>query len=189
MRPLATGIRSFGQDYANRLRRRWPQLGDLWHRHEVLLSSEGKRHCLGRAVDQDDNVFDILVRRRWNKKAAKTCFRKLRKGLKCVPRLVMTDQLKSDGAAQREILPGVEHQQNRYFNHRCEDSHRPTRQWEWRTHGFKSPVHAQGFLSAYGPMPQHFRLRWHPLSASVYRQEMGNRFAGWAEMTGTKRAD
>lgn len=54
--------------------------------------------------------------------------------------------------------------------------------------GFKSPGHAQRFLSAYGPIAQHFQPRRHLLSASVYRQEMGNRFAGWAEMTGTKRA-
>jgi hypothetical protein len=38
---------------------------------------------------------------------------------------------------------------------------------------------------------QFYRLmrpRRHLLSASVYCQEKGNRFAGWAEMTGTKRA-
>ena len=54
--------------------------------------------------------------------------------------------------------------------------------------GFKSPGHAQRFLSAYGPIAQHFRPRRHLLSAVAYRTEMRNRFESWAEITGNKRA-
>jgi putative transposase len=155
---------------------------------EVFLTINGKRHYLWRAVDQDGNVLDILVQRQRNKKAAKKFFRKLLKGLRYVPRVVITDQLKSYGAAKREILPGVEHRQSRYLNNRCENSHRPTRQRERRMQGFKSPGHAQRFLSAYGPIAQHFRPRRHLLSASEYRQEMKQRFESWAEVTDTERA-
>jgi putative transposase len=178
----------FGQDYANRLRRRRPRPGEKWHLDEVFLIINGKRHYLWPAVDEDDNVLDILVQSQRNKKAAKKFFRKLLKGLRYVPRVVMTDKLKSYGAAKHEILPGVEHRQSRYLNDRCENSHWPTRQRERRMQGFKSPGHAQHFLSAYGPINQHFRPRRHLLSASAYREEMGNRFEGWAEMTGTERA-
>jgi putative transposase len=155
---------------------------------EVFLTMNGQRHYLWRAVDQDDNVLDILVQSRRNKQAAKKCFLKLFKGLTYVPRVIMTDTLKSYGAAKREILPGVEHRQSRYLNNRCENSHRPTRQRERRMPGCKFPGHAQGFLSAYGPIAQHFRPRRHLLSASDYRQEMRKRFESWAEMTGTKWA-
>jgi putative transposase len=110
------------------------------------------------------------------------------KGLTYVPRVIITDKLKSYGAAKREILPGVEHRQSRYLNNRCENSHRPTRQREYHMQGFKSPGHAQRFLSAYGPIAQHFRPRRHLLSASAYRDEMKNRFQSWAEVTGTERA-
>src|SRR5262249_27579004 len=122
------------------------------------------------------------------KQAAKKFFRKLLKGLRYVPRVLITDQLKSDGAAKRESLPGVEHRQSRYLNNRCENSHRPTRQRERRLQGGKSPGQAQRFLSAYGPIAQHFRPRRHLLSAAEYRDEMGNRFESWAQITGTKRA-
>ena len=118
----------------------------------------------------------------------KKFFHKLLKGLHYVPRVIITDQLKSYGAAKREILPRVEHQQSRYLNNRCENSHCPTRQRESRLQGFKSAGHAQRFLSAYGPIAQHFRPRRHRLSASAYRAEMHNRFASWAEITGTERA-
>src|SRR3954454_9000987 len=157
--------RKFGQDYANQLRHRRPRPGDKWHLDEVFLTMHGKRHYLGRAVDQDDNVLDILVQSRRNKQAAKQFFRKLLKGLQYVPRVIITDKLKSYGAAKREILPGVEHRQSRYLNNRCENSHRPTRQREHRMQGFKSAGHALRFLSAYGPIAQHFRPRRHLLSA------------------------
>src|SRR5919199_3923800 len=180
--------RKFGQDYANRLRRRRPRPGDKWHLDEVFLTIRGERHYLWRAVDQDDNVLDILVQSRRNKRAAKKFFRKLLKGLRYVPRVLITDKLKSYGAAKREILPGVEHRQSRSLNNRAENSHQPTRQRERRMQGFKSPGHAQRFLSAYGPLVQHFRPRRHRLSASAYRQEMQHRFQMWEEITGTRMA-
>jgi putative transposase len=139
-------------------------------------------------VDQDDNVLDMLVQSRRNKQAAKKFFRTLLKGFTYVPRVVITDKLKSYGAAKREILPGVEHRQSRYLHNRCENSHRPARQREYRMQGFTSAGHAQRFLSAYGPIAHHFRPRRHLLSASAYRQEMRQRCASWAEITGTERA-
>jgi putative transposase len=95
---------------------------------------------------------DILVQRRRDKTAAKTFFRKLLKDLTYVPRVIITDKLKSYEAAKREIMPGVEHRQHRYLNNRVENSHQPTRQRELRMQGFKSPGHTQRFLSAYDPI-------------------------------------
>jgi len=62
------------------------------------------------------------------------------------------------------------------------NSPQPTRQRERRMQRFKSPGHAQQFLSAYGPIAQHFRPRRHRFSALAYRQEMENRFHIWQEI-------
>jgi putative transposase len=180
--------RKFGQTYANQLRRRRPRPGDTWHLDEVFLSIHGQRHYLWRAVDQDGHILDILVQRQRDKQAAKRCFRKLLKGLTYVPRVVITDKLNSYGAALREILPGVEHRQHRYLNNRAENAHPPTRQRERRMQRFKSPGHAQRFLSAYGPITSHFRPRRHLCSAPEYRQEMAQRFRIWQEIRGTTMA-
>jgi putative transposase len=180
--------RKFGQTYANQLRRRRPRPGDTWHLDEIFLTIHGERHYLWRAVDQDGHVLDILVQGRRNKKAAKRFFRKLLKGLTYAPRVVITDKLKSYGAAIHELLPRVEHRQHRYLNNRAENSHQPTRQRERRMQGFKSPGHAQRFLSAYGPIASHFRLRRHLCSAPEYRQEMAQQFRTWQEITGTTMA-
>ena len=127
----------FGQSYANELRRRRPRCGDKWHMDEMVLTIGGKKHYLWRAVDQEGNVLDILVQSRRHKKAAKI-FRKLLKGLQYVPRVIITDKLRSYGAAKREILPGVEHRQHKRLNNRAENSHQPTRLREKKMRRFKS---------------------------------------------------
>ncbi len=178
----------FGQDYANALRRRRPQPGDKWHLDEVFITINGGTHYLWRAVDQDGTVLDILVQRRRNKAAAKKFFRKLLKGLQYVPRVLITDKLASYGAAQREVLPSVEHRRHKGLNNRAENSHLPTRQRERRMQRFKSPGHAQRFLSAHGPIAGHFRPRRHRLTAANYRHQRDQAFATWRGVAGSAAA-
>jgi putative transposase len=134
---------------------------------------------------QDGNVLDILVQRHPNKAAATTFFRKLLKRCQSVPRVIVKDQRKSDGAAKRELLLGVEHRQHRYLNNRAENSHQPTRHRERRMQAFMSPGHAQRFFAAYGLIASHFRPRRHLFTARKYRQEMGQRSQTWRGITGT----
>jgi putative transposase len=175
--------RTFGPSSANELRQRRPRPGDKWHLDEVFLTMKGKRHYLWRAVAQEGNILDILVQRWRDKKAAKQFCRKLLKGCQYVPRVIITDQLNSYGAAKREILPGVEHRQHRHLHNRAENSHQPTRQRERRMQGFKSPGHAQRLLSAYGLIAPHFRPQRHGLPAPAYRQEMPQRCDTWQNIT------
>jgi putative transposase len=132
---------------------------------EMVLTIQRKKHSLWRAVDQDGNVLDILVQSRRNKQAAKRFFRKLLRGLQYVPRVIITDKLKSYGAAKREILPGVEHRQHKRLNHRAENSHQPIRFREKNMRKFKSAKQAQRFLSAFGPIAGHFQPQGHSLCA------------------------
>jgi putative transposase len=106
----------FGQSFANRLKRRRPKPGDKWHLDEVFIRIQGELHYLWRAVDQDGVVLDILVQPRRDAKAAKRFFKRLLRGLQYAPRVIVTDKLRSYGAARREILPNVEHRQSRYLN-------------------------------------------------------------------------
>jgi putative transposase len=115
---------------------------------EVFLTIRGKRQYLWRAVDQDGNVLDILVQSHRNKKAAKRFFRKLLKKLQYAPRVIITDKLKSYGAAKREILLGVEHRQHKGLNNQAKNSRQPTRLREKKMRHFKSAKQAQRFLSA-----------------------------------------
>src|SRR5260370_30935638 len=116
----------FGPDYAAQLRRRRPRPGDKWHLDEVFVKINGTTHYLWRAVDQHGNVLDILVQSRRNAKAAKRFFRTLLKGLRYVPRVIVTDKLASYQVAHRKLLPSVTHRRSKYLNTRPEHSHHPT---------------------------------------------------------------
>ena len=181
------GLR-FGRMFATTLRRRRPRPGDKWFLDEVFIRIRGEQHYLWRAVDQDGQVLDILVQSRRNAKAARRFFRKLLRGLQYVPRVIVTDKLKSYAAAKRQILPGVEHRQSRYLNNRAEVSHQPTRRRERQMQRFKSPRQAQRFLSTHSRIHNHFQLRRHRITANEYRAARDAAFRTWRDVTGTAHA-
>jgi putative transposase len=172
----------FGGTYAKRLRSRTPRRGDRWHLDEVYLSINGKLQYPWRAVDQDGEVLDILVQPLRNRQAAKKFFRKLLQRLQDVPRAIITDKLGSYAAAKAEVLPDVEHIQDKRANNRAENSHQPTRERERRMRGFKSAGHAQRFLATFGVIATFFRPGRHLLTARSYREVMCRRFRQWGEV-------
>lgn len=129
-------------------------------------------------------MLDILVRNRRDKAAARRFFRGLLTKTRMVPRVVVTDKLRSYGAAHREVMPSVEHRSHKGLNNRAENSHQPTRQRERAMKGFRSTGGAQRFLAAFSGISPHFRPHRHSLSATHYRAEMIIRFALWDQMTG-----
>ena len=171
----------FGPEYARRLKRRRAQPGDKWHLDEVFLNIDSERRYLWRAVDQRGNTLDILVTKARDKKAAKRFLRKLLRS-HAKPRVVITDTLRSYGAALKELLPHTEHRQSRYLNNRAENSHQRTRRRERALQRFKSPGHAQRFLSVFEPLNTHFRPPRHLLKAADYRQTLSERFSTWREV-------
>ena len=143
----------------------------------------GARYYWWRAVDQDGETLDILVQKRRNTRAAKRFFRKLLKGLCYVPNKLVTDKLRSYGAAHRDIMPSVTHCTRQYVNNRAEVSHQPTRQRERQMRRFKSPRHAQRFLSVHGPINNLFRVGRHLMQAVHYRLFRARAFTTWRAVT------
>ena len=174
----------FGAEYAKQIKARSGRLGDTWHLDEVFIKINGKPYYLWRAVDQDGDVLDILVQPRRNAKAAKRFFRKLLKGLQYSPRTVVTDKLRSYGAAPRALGLSAAHDTDQYRNNPAENSHQPSRQKERQMRGFKSPGHAQRLLSAQGPINDLFRHDRHLTSAGAFRQLRQRAFREWNEITG-----
>ena len=129
----------FGRHFANEIRRHSAgKLGDKWYLDEVVISIGGKKNWLWRAVDQDGFVLDVLVQSRRDAKAAKRLMRKLLKQQGHAPRVMITDKLRSYGAAKRDIMPGIEHRSHKGLNNRAENSHQPTRRRERIMKGFRA---------------------------------------------------
>jgi putative transposase len=150
---------------------------------EVFIRTQGVQHYLWRAVDQDGVVLDILAQPRRDATAAKRFFKRLLKGLKYEPRVIVTDKLKSYGGPRRQILPVVEHRQSRYLNNRSENSHRPTRRRERQMQRFKSPRQARDFLSAHAFIHGHFHPRRHLIPSITYREIRSKAFRVWQRET------
>jgi putative transposase len=149
----------------------------------LFIRIQGELHYLWRAVDQNGVVLDILVQRKRNAKAAKRFFKRLLRGLQYVPRVIVTDKLRSYGVAKREVLPDVEHRQSCYLNNRAENSHQPTRRRERQMQRFKSPRQAQAFLFAHSFIYGHFRPQRHLVTANAYREVLTKAFKVWRQQT------
>jgi putative transposase len=124
------------------------------------------------------------VQNRRDKAAARRFFRRLMKKTRAVPRVIVTDKLRSYGAAHREVTPSVEHRSHKGLNNRAENSRQPTRQRERAMKGFRSVGGAQRFLSAFSGISPHFRPHRHLMTATQHRAEMTIRFAIWDQITG-----
>ena len=93
--------RKFGPAYARAPCRRQGRLGDIWHADEVFVTIRGERRYLWRAVDQDGDIPDILVKRHRDSRAAERFFRKILKRQGGPPSQLVTAKLRSDAVARR----------------------------------------------------------------------------------------
>jgi putative transposase len=174
----------FGPHYAKQLRKRQGRLGDTWHMDELtIITVQGERRYLWRAVGQDNNVVDILIQKRKDKQAARRFFRRMLKGQGQTPRRMITDKLKSYGAARREVMSSVVHCQKRRANNRAGASHQHTRQHERQMRRLQSPGHAQRFLAIHGAIHNLFRISRHLLGACHYRAFRSQAFSSWQQVT------
>jgi putative transposase len=173
----------FGPDYVRKLKRRQGRLGDVWYLDELFVRINGQQQYLWRAVDQDGDVIDILSQPRRDRHAAERFLRRLVRGQGKKPLRIITDKLKSYGAAKRTILPGVTHDLRQYANNRAELSHQPTRMRERQMRRFKSSRQAQRFLSAHGVITNLFRVGRQHLSSSNHRLLRLRSFSIWRAVT------
>ena len=154
-------VLKFGPMFARELRRRRPRPTSRWHLDEMAVMIAGAQFWLWRAVDDEGEVLDLLVQRRRNKAAAVKLMRKLIKKQGFAPDVLVTDKLRSYGAAKAERL-SARHEQGLRKNNRAENSHQPTRRRERKMQRFKSPGSAQHLLSVHAaaqhlqrPAPSH----------------------------------
>ncbi len=95
----------FGADYARRLKRKEPSSRDVWYLDEVVITINGEKRWLWRAMDEDGYVLDEIVQARRDTKAAKRLLTRLLRKQGCRPKRIITDKLRSYGAARRTVMP------------------------------------------------------------------------------------
>jgi transposase-like protein len=162
-------VNHFGPLIAADLRKRRPKPHTTWHLDEVYLKVDGRMLYLWRAVDAEGEVLDVLVQSKRNKQAALKLMRKLLRKYAFVPERLVTDDLRSYGAAVRDLRIESRHERGRWKNNRVENSHQPTRRRERRMQRFKSAGSAQKFLSIHAAAYNTFNVQRHLASAQTHR--------------------
>jgi transposase-like protein len=176
-------VRYFGPTIAADLRRRRPKPHSTWHLDEVFIRIDGRLVYLWRAVDAEGEVLDVVVQSKRDKRAALKLLRKLLKKMAFVPDKLVTDDLRSYGAAARELGLSRRHERGRWRNNRAENSHQPTRRRERKMQGFKSAGSAQRFLSVYAATYNTFNVQRHLISAKTHRSFRASAMQTWREVT------
>ena len=172
-------VNRFGPMIAAQLRKRRPKPHATWHLDEVYLKIDGRIAYLWRAVDAEGEVLDVLVQSKRNKHAALKLMRKLLKKYAFVPERLVTDDLRSYGAAARAL--GLErlHERGRWRNNRAENSHRRR---ERKMQRFKSARSAQKFLSTHAAVYNIFNVQRHLISAQSHRVLRAATMTKWREV-------
>jgi len=148
----------------------------------VFLRIGGKTSYLWRAVDDEDEVLEILAQSKRDRKATLKLLRKLLKQKGFVPGAIMTDRLRSYGAALRELGLTDRHVTGGRSNSRADVSRQPTRRRERQQIRFKSPGSAQRSLSIHTAMDNLFNVQRHLISRRTLKAFRAGALANWREI-------
>src|SRR5258708_2027867 len=109
--------------------------------------------------------------------------RKLLRKQGFAPKTVVTDKLRSYGAAFRHIRLACHHEQGLRKNNRAESSHQVVRRRERKMQRFKSARPAQHFLNVHSAVYNNFNLQRHLVSRSTLRIFRTEATAQWHAAT------
>ena len=101
-------------------------------------------------------MLDEIVQIHRNTKAARRLLTRLLSKQGHPPKRIVTDKLRSYGAAKAAVMPKVEHRRHRGLNNRAENSYVPVRRRERAMQGFRSWPGLQRFVSTFSALRNHF---------------------------------
>ena len=173
-------VKRFGLEFAGEIRRKRKgiQSNWRWHMDEVFVKINGELLYLWRAIDHEGEVLECFVSKRRNKAAA---LKFLKKAIKKhgAPNKIVTDKLRSYGAALKEIGALNLQDTECYLNNSCENSHLPFRRKERSMQKFKSRVTLQIFTSLHSQVYNHFNHQRHLQKRAIFKQQRSASLAEW----------
>jgi len=152
-----------------------------WHLDEVFVKINGETHYLWRAVDHEGEVLESYVTKRRDRKAALIFLRKVMKRYG-EPAVIVTDRLRSYGAAMKVIGNAGKQQTGRWLNNRAENSHLPFRRRERAMLRFRRMHCLQKFASVHSSVHNHFNQERHLYSRKNFKMNRTAALAEWRQL-------
>ena len=178
----------FGPMFASEIRRKRVQRMRQfthwkWHLDEVYVKINGEMRYLWRAVDHEGEVLESFVTKERDKAAALSFMKKAlkRHGR---PIAIVTDGLRSYGAALDELGARDRQETGRWLNNRVENSHLPFRRRERAMARFRRMKTLQKFSSVHASVHNHFSQERHLVSREVYKERRSAALAEWRAVMG-----
>ena len=154
-----------------------------WHLDEMFVRINGKQKYLWRAVDHEGEVLESYVTETRDKA---TALKFIKKAMKRHGRTkaIVTDKLRSYGAALKEIGAADLQETGRRLNNRAENSHLPFRRRERAMQRFRRMKTLQKFASVHASVHNHFSQERHLVSREEYRKRRSAALAEWKQLVG-----
>ena len=175
----------FGPIFAAEIRKR-----RVHHRHyslwrwildEVFVRINGKTHYLWRAVDHEGEVLEVFATKRRDRRAALKFLKRVMKRYGR-PKTIVTDRLRSYGAAMKAIGIVERQECGRWLNNRAENSHQPFRRRERAMANFRSAKSLQKFASVHSSVHNHFNQERHLYSRENFKHNRALALAEWRQL-------
>jgi putative transposase len=152
-----------------------------WHLDEVFVRINGETHYLWRAVDHEGEVLEVFATKRRDRMAA---LKFLKRAMKRYgrPNAIVTDRLRSYGAALK-VIGIVERQEcGRWLNNRAENSHQPFRRRERAMQRFRAARTLQKSAAAHASVHNHFNHDRHLNRRDIFKQNRSAALAEWRQL-------
>ena len=151
-----------------------------WHLDEVFVKINGETHYLWRAVDHEGEVLETYVTKRRDRKAALKFLRKLMKRYG-PPKVIVTDRLRSYGAAMKEVGNAQKQESGRWKNNRAENSHLPFRRRERAMLRFRRMRSLQKFVAVQSSVHNHFNQERYLYSRQNFKLNRSAALSAWRQ--------
>jgi putative transposase len=152
-----------------------------WHLDEIFVRINGETHYLWRAVDHEGEVLEVFATKRRDRKAALAFLKRMMKRYGR-PGSIVTDRLRSYGAAMKVIGNAADQEFGLWLNNRAENSHQPFRRRERAMAKFRDMKTLQKFAAAHASIHNHFNLGRHLNPRAIFKQNRAAALAEWRQL-------
>jgi putative transposase len=149
-----------------------------WHLDEMYVKINGETHYLWRAVDHEGEILESYVTKTRDKSAALAFMKKAMKRHGGTEKIV-TDGLRTYGAAMAELGNADKREVGRWANNRVENSHLPFRRKERAMLRFRRMGCLQKFASVHANVHNHFNSERHLVDRQTFKQRRSAALAEW----------